>query len=212
MEKPINTDKRIAIMETAEGLFAEHSFDGTSVRDIAQAANVNLAMISYYFGSKEKLLASIFEYRISVMRLRIEDMLADTSTTPMQKINKLIEHYVDKMFTCVNFHKIMVREQMAIKDGEIRDAIHKAKNHNHQLIRQLLQQGHKAGSFKKNIDVSLMMATLVGTTNHFLTTQHFYRQMNDMEDMPEEEFQQHLRKKLIYHLKTLFKAILTYEG
>ena len=43
-------------MEAAEELFAEKGFSGTSVRDIADAADVNVAMISYYFGSKEKML------------------------------------------------------------------------------------------------------------------------------------------------------------
>ncbi|MES1161400.1 MAG: TetR family transcriptional regulator, partial [Bacteroidota bacterium] len=50
------SDKREHILIVAEELFGENGFDGTSVRDIAHKAGVNLAMISYYFGSKEKLL------------------------------------------------------------------------------------------------------------------------------------------------------------
>ena len=53
-------DKQIAIINTAEKLFALNGFDGTSVRDIAHEAGVNLAMISYYFGSKEKLMEAVF--------------------------------------------------------------------------------------------------------------------------------------------------------
>ena len=49
-------DKQLKIMEAAEELFAEKGFSGTSVRDIADAADVNVAMISYYFGSKEKMV------------------------------------------------------------------------------------------------------------------------------------------------------------
>jgi AcrR family transcriptional regulator len=48
-------DKQIKIMEAAEELFAEKGFSGTSVRDISDAADINVAMISYYFGSKEKI-------------------------------------------------------------------------------------------------------------------------------------------------------------
>jgi AcrR family transcriptional regulator len=50
------TDKQIQIIDIAERLFAERGFDGTSVRDIADEAGINVAMISYYFGSKEKLM------------------------------------------------------------------------------------------------------------------------------------------------------------
>ncbi|WP_431212540.1 TetR family transcriptional regulator [Puia sp. P3] len=56
------SDKREHILTSAEKLFAEKGFDGTSVRDIAQLAGVNLAMISYYFGSKEKLLEALIEF------------------------------------------------------------------------------------------------------------------------------------------------------
>ena len=59
-----SNDKQIQIIETAEKLFADKGFSGTSVRDIADEADVNLAMISYYFGSKEKLLEALFTHRM----------------------------------------------------------------------------------------------------------------------------------------------------
>ncbi len=58
------TDKKEHILTVAEQLFGDKGFDGTSVRDIAHGADVNLAMISYYFGSKEKLLEALIEYRV----------------------------------------------------------------------------------------------------------------------------------------------------
>ena len=42
-------DKQIEIIDIAEQLFALQGYDGTSVRDIASKANINVAMISYYF-------------------------------------------------------------------------------------------------------------------------------------------------------------------
>ncbi|MBF2093022.1 helix-turn-helix transcriptional regulator, partial [Flavobacterium psychrophilum] len=56
-------DKQIEIILVAEKLFAEKGFDGTSIRDIAKTAGINIAMISYYFGSKEKLLESVVIFR-----------------------------------------------------------------------------------------------------------------------------------------------------
>ncbi len=43
------------ILNAARDLFAEQGFNGTSTRAIAEASQVNLAMIHYYFGSKEQL-------------------------------------------------------------------------------------------------------------------------------------------------------------
>ncbi|MDP7449002.1 MAG: TetR family transcriptional regulator, partial [Candidatus Latescibacteria bacterium] len=46
-------DTRVRLLDAAEGLFAGHGLDGTSLRAITSAANVNLASVNYHFGSKE---------------------------------------------------------------------------------------------------------------------------------------------------------------
>ena len=125
----------------------------------------------------------------------------------------MIDIFLSKVFDQSNFHKIIVREQMMNnKDGIITSLIQESKKRNQAKIRELVQDGQKKGVFKKNIDISLMMITLVGTTNQFLTTQHYYKELNNLQDMPDDEFQKYMRKKISLHLKTMFKAILTYEA
>jgi AcrR family transcriptional regulator len=51
---------RDRILRTAERLFAERGFNGVSVRELAAAAGVNLALIGYHFGSKEGLLSEVY--------------------------------------------------------------------------------------------------------------------------------------------------------
>jgi Transcriptional regulator len=206
------TDKQQQIMTIAEKLFSELGFEGASVRDIAKEAEVNVAMISYYFGSKDKLLEAIFIKHTDIIRLKLENILMDEKMDPLQRVNVMIDAYVEKAFRSQGFHRIMVREQMLNKDSHISKLLHEMKKRNQDLVRQLITYGQKQGVFKKNIDIPLMMATMVGTTYQLITTQHFYREINDLQDMPDEEFQKLIRKKLTVHLKTLFKAILTYEA
>ncbi len=52
------------ILQAAIELFAQKGFAATGVREIASRAGVNLSMISYYFGSKQKMLEAIFGYAI----------------------------------------------------------------------------------------------------------------------------------------------------
>jgi AcrR family transcriptional regulator len=53
------------IVLTAERLFAEHGVDGVSLRQIGAAAgNGNNSAVQYHFGSKERLIQAIFEYRL----------------------------------------------------------------------------------------------------------------------------------------------------
>jgi AcrR family transcriptional regulator len=196
-------------METAEILFAEKGFNGTSVRDIAEKAHVNLAMISYYFGSKDKLLESLFDYRGEHVKLKLESMVEDKTLSSFEKLDLLIDHYIEKIMNQQCFSRIMLREQVVNHTGITAELITQMKKRNQQIISKLIHQGQKKGEFKRSIDIPLMMATLVGTAGHIIATQPYYREINNLQSMSEEEFQKHMKKKLSQHLKKLFKAILT---
>jgi len=204
-------DKQVQIMETAETLFAEKGFNGTSVRDIAEKANVNLAMISYYFGSKDKLLEALFSYRGEYLKITLENMIEDKEGSSLEKMNTLIDHYIDKVLKQQCFSRIMVREQVLNHTGFTAKLIFEMKKRNQELISRLIHDGQKKGEFKKNIDIAMMMATLIGTANTMVATQHYYREINNLQSLSEDEFQKHIKKKLSQHLKKLFKAILTNE-
>ncbi len=199
-------------MDAAEKLFAAKGFDGTSVRDISQAADVNLAMISYYFGSKEKLMEAMFAYRSESFKLQLESMIRNKAFTPMQKVESLIDQYIDRLMKQQCFHRIMVREQMVNTEGKISVLIRQMKKRNQGLIQLLIEEGQKQGVFKKRIDIPLLMMTMIGTVSHLITTQHYYREINNLQSLAEEDFQKLIKKKLSQHLKKIFKAILTYES
>jgi AcrR family transcriptional regulator len=60
-------ETRERILDTAEVLFMEHGFDGTSLRMITGRAAVNLAAVNYHFGSKEALVQEVFRRRLTAM-------------------------------------------------------------------------------------------------------------------------------------------------
>src|SRR5216117_4165610 len=105
------SEKQVQIMEMAEVLFAEKGFNGTSVRDIAEKAQVNLAMISYYFGSKEKLLEALFELRSDSMKVKIESIIEKQNLSALEKVYLLIDTYIEKIMSQQCFHRILAREQ-----------------------------------------------------------------------------------------------------
>ena len=198
-------------MEMAEVLFAEKGFNGTSVRDIAEKANVNLAMVSYYFGSKDKLLEALFTYRGETFKIKLESLIGDKKLSSLEKMNILIDHYIDKIMKQQCFSRIMVREQVVNHTGITAELIYEMKKRNQELISKIIHEGQKEGEFRKNIDIPLMTATLIGTANNIVGTQHYYRLLNDLQSLSDEEFQKHIRKKMSQHLKKIFKVILTNE-
>ena len=68
------SDKKIAILLAAEKIFGRRGIDAASVREIAKEAKINIAMISYYFGSKDKLVQQLFSWRISVFSTELEQI------------------------------------------------------------------------------------------------------------------------------------------
>ena len=120
-------EKQLAIIHTAEKLFSVTGFDGTSVRDIANEAGINVAMVSYYFGSKEKLMEAVFEHRTNQMRIKVENMLQNDQYSHLDKIFMIIDEYVDKFVDRQDFHKLMMREQFNEKGTLITDLIHEVK-------------------------------------------------------------------------------------
>jgi AcrR family transcriptional regulator len=64
---------RERILDAAEELFAHRGFHGVSLRDIAQGARVDVALISYHLGGKRELFTAVFERRAEVLnRERLE--------------------------------------------------------------------------------------------------------------------------------------------
>ncbi|MBC7629152.1 TetR/AcrR family transcriptional regulator [Ferruginibacter sp.] len=206
------TDKQIQIIETAERLFAERGFDGTSVRDIADEAGINVAMISYYFGSKEKLMEALFELRVGTVKMRIESLIKDESLTPLEKVNILIDEHIERIMQKQCFHKIMVGVQVTNKNPAILKAANKVKLRNAAVVTELIKEGQKKGVFKKKVDIVLMLNTMIGTVSQSLISMDYYREFNNQQDLNEEEFQLIFKRRLSIHIKTLFKVILTNEA
>ena len=61
------------ILDAAEQRFARHGFYGVSLREITQAARVDVALVGYHFGGKRELFTAVFERRAALLnRERLE--------------------------------------------------------------------------------------------------------------------------------------------
>ena len=58
---------RRRILKAASRIFAEHGFEGASIRDIVTKADVNQAAINYHFGSKEGLYRAVLEMALAAL-------------------------------------------------------------------------------------------------------------------------------------------------
>jgi AcrR family transcriptional regulator len=83
--RPGETDTREIIVNAAEQEFAARGYSSTSLREIAERAQVNQALVRYYFGSKEALFHAIFlrgAQKIDAARLQLLDELEQRANPP----------------------------------------------------------------------------------------------------------------------------------
>ncbi|TFH25283.1 MAG: TetR/AcrR family transcriptional regulator [Myxococcales bacterium] len=72
-------EARESILVAALQIFSERGFDGTTTREVAAAAGVNLGLITYYFGNKEKLWKAAVDRAFEGLRDALAGALADDS-------------------------------------------------------------------------------------------------------------------------------------
>ena len=200
-------DKKEILLETAERLFSENGYDGTSTRAIAAEAGVNMAMLNYYFGSKEGLYKAIFERRLKGFHQTLLD-LNEEDISSWEKLEKYINMYVDRMTKQNCFQKIMQHEVSLQQRTEIGEFIIQNLLRNLDELRRILREGIANGSFR-DIDIDLTVASLFGTKYYIinltaLASALFGKDLQDaqvLENDIKPRLKKHLLQLLAAHLK-----------
>ncbi|MFN8682363.1 TetR/AcrR family transcriptional regulator [Paracoccus sp. P2] len=90
---------RTQIMDVAEAIISEAGPDAVSVRDIASRAGVNLAAISYHFGSKENLFKEVVERRILPLNAQRLDLLDRAlEAAPDARLHAILNAFLAPLF------------------------------------------------------------------------------------------------------------------
>ena len=200
-------DKKENIINAAVELFAEKGFEGTSIRELAAKAGVNVAMVNYYFGSKEKLFEAMVQYKASYTKNIIEEILKDNALSEIQKIDKVVEMFVNKTFHNRLFHRVIHQELMLLQRENLQDIIINIISPNSIAIKNVIEAGIKKGVFKK-VDAPLLMASVFGTFNQVLLSRKMCNKLIDKDPsyMPYEDPK--FKKRLIEHLQDLLRSHL----
>jgi len=207
MEKE-KIDKKDHILDVAERIFSEKGFDGASTRLISGEAGVNMAMLNYYFGSKEGLFLAIFERKISHFQNIMQNLGNDATLSAWDKMEKYVEMYGEKVVNNNCFQKLIYREMGMNRgndlSGKIRDMLMK----NIAELDKILREGIANGEFKKDIDIPMVIATLFGTKNYMLNTPLISSALLGYDVQDEKMIETKLKPQLKSYMKNLLKCYL----
>ena len=200
--KKMITDKKQHIIEHAMKLFAEKGFEATSIRDLAKAADVNIAMVNYYFGSKEKLIETIVEKKASYMKDRIEELEANKIISEIDKVHVLIDDYVERLLSNPNFHKVLYKELMANNRQDLHEFLTQTLARNAKNFAAIIENGIKKKVFKK-VDAMLTVASIIGTINQVMLSKNMCNKLLEKPTEYEPYQDNVFRKRLANHLKQM---------
>lgn len=170
-------DVRAALLEAARGLFAGRGFHEVSIRQIASAADVNPAMIHYYFGDKEGLYKAMLGDALEGLMARASEIAtADSPASPKAwaghgaaapdrgPIPELLRLYVGTLLRDPWIPRLMIREVLSDGAPFRREFIERFASRAAALVPELVRRERSAGRLRKDLDPILTTLSLVGMT------------------------------------------------
>lgn len=167
MSKKIEENKentKDLIAEAAKLLFADRGYHGTSVRDIATEAGVNVAAINYHFGSKRDLLLSLAK-EFSDSRAPIVYEILEHPTSKEDFITKLrlfISSFILAALEDANAHRMLL---VNVEILFLEDSGFFRKNFEvlHKKMFGFMKEAQRKGILKKDYDAKLITHILFGS-------------------------------------------------
>jgi len=157
-------DTRAAILAAAREVFARHGLDGTSVREVAEAAKVNNAMIYYHFQDKDALYRSVLTDSFSALTDIWKDDIFTSPVSVREKIRKYVESFIRFQQNNEDLRRIMAME-FAGSGGNITWICTEYFADNYSRLIKIFKEGMKNGELRK-CDPSLAVASLIGVIIH----------------------------------------------
>jgi AcrR family transcriptional regulator len=196
IEKELSTEEKILI--SASKVFTEKGFSGTRTRDIAEEAGINLALLNYYFRSKEKLFEQVMKAKIVLLFGQILPIITDEKTTLEEKIDLTTEKYIDILSKNPNL-PVFVISEIQKKNSELTSIIPIRKVFNNSsLIKQIKEK-------RPDMNPLHFLVSFLGMTIFPFVAKPVF---NAFQIIKDDEFQQFIeeRRKLIpVWVKTLLE-------
>ncbi len=165
----MDMDSKEQLLQSAIPLFADYGFDKVSIRQLAKAAGVNSALISYYFGSKQGLYQAVINKQVS-------GLMAFTAKTRQAELDPVavLRLYAATMLELHTKNPYFIRlcYREFITPSVILDDF--SQNHLKFVFLTLsaaLRQGINSGQFRPDLDVNGAVLLLAGMVNFYFFSQ-----------------------------------------
>jgi TetR/AcrR family transcriptional regulator, regulator of cefoperazone and chloramphenicol sensitivity len=164
---------RDRILRTATELFAEHGYDATSTRTIADAVDLNIATVAYHVGGKPDLYREVMrrghEAQRAAMAGPLEE-LAGTGPSPTEvraALTRFVDAYLDFCVDNPHIPALWMRRWLAegtdvaeLESGYAGPLVEEVST----VVRAVLDRAGMAA----DLDVDMLVFTIVWTSHSFV--------------------------------------------
>ena len=171
----MDKDAKEKLLAAAVPLFAEKGFAAVSIREVAEAAGVNSALISYYFGGKSGLYEAVLNEQFSVITVFLQSLGAQPLTPP-EKIRGYARAVARAHQREPHLIYLWFRE-MAEPSSPFRHIIVEKIAMAAQFLRETLLEGVRLGIFRADVPLEYAVIGLAGMMNFFFAARPALSQM-----------------------------------
>jgi len=151
---------RSSIIDAARTLFAQRGLEGASVREVAEAAGVNNAMIYYHFTDKVELYRAVLADSFEEFDRIWEHEIFSTNASTRQKVQKYVEELIRFQQGNEEIRRIISIE-FASCGKNLKWLADNFFHHSHKKLTAILKDGMKKGELKK-VDLTIAISVLIG--------------------------------------------------
>ena len=200
-------------MMVAEKLFAANGYNGTSVRDIASKAKVNVSMISYYFGSKENLMEELFRWRMEEGLNFAKHIVENDDLNEIEKLDAFVDNFVNRVQKFKDFYLLIHTQQVISQNKNIQNFLKDAKINYIEINQRIVESGLEKGIFTKRPSYHLLQCTISGTIFNAMHGIKMYKEYlkNNKADFDEKHYENQYFQEVSTHIKTIVRALIGYQ-
>ena len=177
------------IWDAARKIFLSKGLSGARMQDIADEAGINKALLHYYYRSKEKLFAQIFEKELMSFFRDIEAIFK--SDLPFfEKIEKLVDHEIDTFSKCPEL-PLFILNELSQQPPEALTGSGCMDNRIHHLFRQLVRREIEKNNIK-DVNADQLFIHLVSLSVYPFIAK---RMIQAMFDQNEESYNRFIQKR-----------------
>ncbi len=150
------------ILTASAKLFDKFGYYNVSIKQIAQAAKINSALISYHFGSKKELYLAVLAKEINI-REKLEKQIAALDTSPLIKLQEYLGSILALQLNSKRHFKLIYQELLT-PTGLSGDWVTKGLDAIHQYTISLLEEAITSGYLKPELNAGHAAFTLESIT------------------------------------------------